>query len=159
MTRVIGTFLFALVSSLACAQSLQPERTQCLREIVNTHGVWSPDCRSYFVSGTSLLGIAKVEVYTIRGKTTYVNSAVEEIRCDLALESLGHFSIQFHDVKWVDSDQLRLDVRLLDSSGASHAEYRYLVNAHTGQVLETTFPTRRNWNCSTSPRATGGPAI
>ena len=157
MTRVIGTFLLVLVSSLACAQSLQPERPPCLREIVNTHGVWSPDCRSYFVNESFRFGIAKVEVYSIRGKTTYVNSAVEEIRCDLALESLGHFSIRFHDVRWVDSDQLRLDVRLLNSSGVSHADYRYLVNAHTGQVLETTFPTHRNWNCSTSPRATGGP--
>jgi hypothetical protein len=163
MSRLIGIFLFAFVSSLACAQSLQPEHTACLRNIMDSNRVWSPDCRSYFVRSRSAardVGISSLDVYSIHEKTTYVNSAVEEIRCDLAIESLGKSSVQFHHIEWLDSDRLRLQVALLRSSGASsHTDYSYVVNAHTGKILETTFPAHRNWNCSTSPRVSGGPAI
>ena len=154
MARLIGAFLFAFVSSLACAQSLLPEHTSCPRDFMHPNRVWSPDCRSYFVtSGSAWLPgrVPSVEVYSVREKTTYVNSAVEEIRCDLAIEALGQFSIEFHHIEWVDADRLRLQVRLLHySNRLSHADYSYLVNAHTGKVLETTFPTHRNWNCSAS---------
>lgn len=163
MSRLIGMFLFAAVSSLACAQSLQPAHTSCPHDMMNSNRVWSPDCRSYFMRSRSAareLGVSELEVYSIEGKTTYVNNAAEEIRCDLAIESLGKFSVQFNGIEWVDSDRLRLQVRLLRySGGISHIDYVYVINAHTGKVLETTFPSHRNWSCSASPRVSGGPAI
>ena len=164
MSRLIGIFLFAFISSLAWAQSLQPEHTPCPRNMMDSNRVWSPDCRSYFVRSRSAareVGISSLDVYSLQGKTTYVNSAVQEIRCDLAIESLGKSSVQFHHIEWLDSDRLRLQVTLLrrDSGATSHTDYSYVVNAHTGKILETTFPAHRNWNCSASQRASGGPAI
>jgi hypothetical protein len=97
-----------------------------------------------------------VEVYTLRGKTTYVGSPVEEIRCNLAIQAFAYASIQFHQIEWVGSDRLRLHVRLRDAAGKSHDDQVYLVDAHTGQILETSSPINRNWTCASLwPPASG----
>ena len=97
-----------------------------------------------------VLRFPSVEVYTLRGKTTYVGSPVEEIRCNLAIQAFAYSSIQFHQIEWVGSDRLRLHVRLRDAAGKSHDNQVYLVDAHTGLILETSSPIHRNWMCRSS---------
>lgn len=160
MTRRIGTLLIVFMASLACAQSIQAKTASCPHGIMNRERVWSPDCHSYFVtsgSGAGAFRVTAIDVYSLKGKATYVNDALAQIRCDLAIETLGWSSVHFHDIRWLDSDRLRLEVTLVPpSGGASHADYSYVVNAFNGQILETTFPTHRNWNCSSLPQPTGG---
>lgn len=101
-----------------------------------------------------------LRVYTVPPKRMpQVASPLEEVECNLAIETLACTSTELRQVEWVGSDRLRLQVRMVCGTHQDLRQLTYLVDAQTGRIIDGTGPVRRNWSCPKwCERAYGGAA-
>jgi len=160
MLRRLCLLVFLLVVPCAFCQSAAQIPTKCGDDIRHRGRVWSPDCRSYFDNGNVEWPRVRtpflIEVYTLRDSTRYLSDPTQEVTCNLAVEAMACTPIEFHHTEWVGSDRLRLHVHMLCGRGHTPRNLTYVVDAQTGQILESSKRVARNWPCQSWPQ---GPTV